>query len=230
MTEDLNCRTVRSALWDYTSGSIEAGERALIDSHLNECHECVLHRGEVRSLRSGLRHLPSLNVPELLNTRLRVLASRDRSRRLIYRDFSSWLAEQRSRAALFIDNLLKPFAVAATGGVLASCLCFGLVLDTLHVTQQDWENDLPAGISTEVTIDELSPFSCQGRDVMVQLSVDSQGNVTDFELPHSAHASSEELQEIGNLVLYSTFSPAVRLGQRVASKQYVLISHYNVRG
>jgi hypothetical protein len=227
--DDLNCKAIRSSLWDYTSGIIDERERAAIDFHLSECRECALHRGEVRSLRSGLRHLPSLNVPELLNTRLRVLASRDRSRRLIRRDFSSWISEQMSRARLLFDNLLRPFAVPAAGGILASCLCFATVVDTLHMTP-DWQNDLPAGISTQVTIDELSPFSCKGRDVMVQLSVDSRGNVTDFELPQSAHATPEELQEIGNLVLYSTFSPAVRLGQRVASKQYVLISHFDVKG
>jgi hypothetical protein len=225
----LNCKTIRSSLWDYTSGLVDERDRAAIDTHLNECHECVLHRGEVRSLRSGLRSLSSPGVPQLLNTRLRVLASRDRSRKLIRRDFSSRFFELRLRARRFFDNLLKPFALPAAGGILASSLCFATVVDTLHMTP-DWQNDLPAGVSTQVAINELTPFSCQGRDVMVQLSVDARGNVTDFELPQAAHATSEELQEIGNLVLYSTFTPAVRLGQRVPSKQYVYISHYTVKG
>jgi hypothetical protein len=227
--EEFNCKTVRGFLWDYTNGAVDEHERAAIDMHLDSCRECFLHRGDVRSLRSGLRHLPSVNVPAMLNTRLRVLASRDRSRRLVRRDFSSWIAEQKSRARLFFDNLLRPFAVPAAGGILASTLCFGLVVDNIHVPM-DWENDLPVGISTEVAIDELSPFSCNGRDVVVQLSVDSQGHVTDYELMHEAHASSEDLQEIGNLVLYSTFSPAVRLGRRVASKRLFYIGHISIKG
>jgi hypothetical protein len=226
---ELNCNTVRGSLWDYASGMIDETERLRIESHLDGCHECVLRRGEVRSLRSGLRHLPALGVPELLNTRLRVLASRDRARRLVRRDFASWIAEQKSRALLFFDNLLRPVAVPAAGGILASCLCFGMVLDNFRLTP-DWENDLPVGISTEVAIDELTPFSCAGHDVMVQLSVDSRGSVTDYELMPSAHASAEEKLEIGNLVLYSSFSPAVRLGRPVASKRLFMISHVSVKG
>jgi len=226
---DLNCKAVRGSLWDYTSGMIDETTRESIDQHLDQCRECVLHRGEVRSMRSGLRHLPSVNVPGMLQTKLRVLASRERSRRMVRKDLNSWLTEQKSRARLFFDNLLRPFAVPAAGGILASCLCFGMVADNLHVPM-NWENDLPLGISTEVTIDELSPFSCAGHDLLVQLSVDSQGNVTDYELPQTAKASPEEIQEIGNLVLYSTFSPAVRMGRRVASKRLFSIRHISIKG
>jgi len=227
--DDLNCKAVRGSLWDYTSGIIEEEERELIDRHLDQCRECVLHRGEVRSLHSGLRHLPSLNVPSMLHTRLQVLASRDRSRRLVRRDFASWFGELKACFRLFFDNLLRPFAVPAAGGILASSLCFGLVVDTLHIPI-DWQNDLPLGISTEVAIDELTPFSRNGRDVVVTLSVDAQGHVTDYELPQAAHASSDELQQIGNLVLYSTFSPAVRMGRRVASKRSFYIGHISIKG
>jgi hypothetical protein len=232
--EGLDCKSVRRLLWDHASGDfrkgmIDEGERMAVDAHLDECRECLLHRGEVRSLHSGLRHLPAVSAPPMLNTRLRVLASRDRSRRLVRRDFASWIAEQKALAKLFFDNLLRPFAVPAAGGILASCLCFGTVIDNLHLPY-DWTADLPVGISTEVAVNDWSPFTCGGKDVLVQLSVDSQGNVTDYELPQSAHASPEELQEIGNLVLYSTFSPAVRLGQRVASKRWFNIGHYSVKG
>jgi hypothetical protein len=228
--EDLNCKSVRGALWDYTSGAVEDHEREALDRHLDECRECVLHRGEVRSLRSGLRHLPSMNVPPMLNTRLRVLASRDRSRRLVRRDFTSWMTEQKARIRLFFDNLLRPFAVPAAGGILASLLCFGIVVDNLHVTI-DWQNDLPVGITTDVAIDELSPFACNGgRDLLLQLSVDSQGYVTDYESPQARDASPEERREIANLVLYSSFLPAVRAGRSVASKRLLYIKHISIKG
>jgi hypothetical protein len=232
--EGLDCRSVRRLLWDHASGDYKTGmiaqsERIAVDAHLDDCRECLLHRGEVRSLHSGLRHLPAMKVPPMLNTRLRVLASRDRSRRLVRRDFASWIAEMKSVAKLFFDNLLRPFALPAAGGILASTLCFGVVVDNIHLPQ-NWENDLPVGISTEVAVEEWSPFSYGSKDVLVQLTVDSQGHVTDYALPEAAHASPEELQEIGNLVLYSTFSPAMRLGQRVAGKRWFNLGHYSVKG
>ena len=231
--EVLDCKSVRRLLWDHASADynreIAESDRMALDAHLDECRDCLLHRGEVRSLRSGLKHLPVVSAPPMLNTRLRVLASRDRSRRLVRRDFASWIAEKKAFAKLFFDNLLRPFAVPAAGGILASCLCFGTVLDNLHVPYA-WNNDLPVGISTDVGIDEWSPFLSGGKDVLVQLSVDSQGNVTDYELPQSGHASPEELRQIANLALYSSFSPAVRMGRRVAGKRWFSIGHYSVKG
>jgi hypothetical protein len=196
--------------------------------HLRDCQECELHRAEVRSLRTGLRSLRAKTVSPLLTTRLRVVASRERSRRLLRQDFAVRMRELRSRARLLFDNLLRPIAVPAAGGILASFLCFGVIVDTLHFHSQ-WQNDMPVGLFTQVTMDDVSPFSVSGGDVMVQLTVDAEGRVIDFEVPQGT-ASAEELPEIGNLVLYSKFSPATAFGQRVAGKILVNIHHINIRG
>jgi len=226
--DQLNCSTVRGSLWDYMAGALADGERRSIAMHLSVCRECEAHQGEVRSVRTGLRHLPVKRVPPVLGTKLQVLASRERSRQLVRRDFKSWATEQASRAKLFFDNLLKPFAVPAAGGILASFLCFGVIVDTLHVVP-DWQDDIPLGLFTEIRIDELSPFCFNGRDVMVQLTVDSTGRVTDYDLPQGK-GSPEDLQEIGNLVFYSTFSPATRFGRPVSSKRYFFIRHISIKG
>ena len=81
-----------------------------------------------------------------------------------------------------------------------------------------------------MAIHELSPFSFGGGNVMVQLSVDARGKVTDFATPADSAPSHEEMQAIGNLVLYSTFTPAFRLGRPVASKRLFYIRHISVKG
>jgi hypothetical protein len=65
---------------------------------------------------------------------------------------------------------------------------------------------------------------------MLELSVDSNGKVTDWQLRPTGAASPEDIREIGNLVLYSTFTPAVRSGWPVSSKRVVFMSHINVKG
>jgi hypothetical protein len=216
-------------MWDYMAGSLAEGDRRGIATHLNVCRDCESHRGEVRSLRTGLKQLPVRQVPPVLGTRLRVIASRERSRLLLRRDFKTWMGEQASRAKLFFDHLFKPFALPAAGGILASFLCFGVIVDTLHVVP-DWEDDMPIGLFTEISINELSPFCFTGRDVMVQLTVDSSGNVTDYALPQNMKASREEQLEIGNLVFYSSFTPATRFGKPVSSKRLFYISHISIKG
>lgn len=227
--DDMNCKAVRQSLWDYVADTPAAEvARDAMERHLRGCRECDLRRADAQSLRSGLRHLPLKHVPALLETRLQVLASRERSRQAARRNFRAWATETFARLKLSFDNLLKPFAVPAAGGLLTSFLCFGVIVNTLHVVP-DWGDDIPIGISTEVAIDELSPFCFTGRDVMVQLTVDSTGHVTDFE-PQEQNPSPEALREIGNLVLYSTFTPAMRLGRPVASKRFFVIRHISVRG
>jgi len=227
--EELNCKSVRGALWDYAAGTLDGTDRLLVDSHMHECRDCELRRAEVRSMRLGLKGLPEVGVSPMLRTRLKIVASRERSRTILRRDLTARFNEMKSWAKLMYDNLLKPIMVPAAGGMLASFLCFGVIVDSLHV-HAPWENDIPVGLFTQVTIDDFSPFSVNGNDVIVQLTVDRNGVVSDFEVPQSGSLSPDELSEIGNLVLYSTFTPATAFGQKVTGKILVSINHINIRG
>lgn len=223
--EELNCKSVQALLWDDS----ERGTLGVaVDTHLRGCRECGQDRAEIRSLQTGLRSLPKKSISPLLATRLRVIASREHSRQALRRNVKARFDDIGSRLKLAFDNLLRPLAVPAAGGILASFFCFSIIVDTLHV-HPDWRNDIPVGLYTEVTIAESSPFSFAGNDIMVQLTVDEKGNVSDFTVP-DPRASAEDIREIGNLVLYSTFTPAVSFGQRVSSKILVSIHHIDVRG
>ncbi|MGA2712907.1 MAG: zf-HC2 domain-containing protein [Bryobacteraceae bacterium] len=232
MVDELNCNSVRSALWDYAAETLGESERESVTIHLRNCRECSLHRAEVRSLRTGLKTLPEKNVSSLLSTRLKVVASRERSRMLLRRDLAARLSDLRSSAKLLFDNLLRPLAVPATGGILASFFCIAMILNTLHF-HPEWQPDIPVSLFTQVTIEGLSPFSVDGPDVTMQLTVDPSGAVSDFELPdgdNTRTASPQEMKEIGNMVLFSTFTPATSFGQRVSGKIVVGSRHINIRG
>jgi hypothetical protein len=173
---------------------------------------------------SGLRNLPIRKVPELAAMRLQVLASHRKHGRLPSRTGQWW-----ARVRMAFDNLLKPLAVPAAGGIMASMLCFGTIVDTLQY-RPDLLPDIPVGLFTDVVMTDPSPFACNnGQDVVVQLTVDESGRVTDYTLPRGK-ASPEQMQEIGNLVLYTTFTPATSFGQRISSRILVDIHHVNVRG
>jgi Putative zinc-finger len=230
MTAELTCSWVQDTLWDYLEGTIDASESQAIAMHLRECRDCNLYRSEARSMRVGLKSLPAKNVPLMVSTRLHVIASRERSRSLLRRDLAARLSELRSTAKLLFDNLLKPIAVPAAGGMLASLFCFVAIVDTLHF-HPEWQPDMPVGLFTQVTLNDLSPFSVESSaDVLgVQLTVDPDGAVSDFELPQGK-VSAAEMREVGNLVLFSTFKPATSFGQPVTGKIRVDIRHINIRG
>lgn len=172
-------------------------------------------------VRQALLELPVASVPQGLSARLRVIASHECERRV--RRFG-WL----DRKSLHFRNVFKPLAVPAAGGFLASVLLFGAMVDTLNVRRY-LQDDLPLGIYTQVSVSELSPFGGEGGDVMVEVTVDEQGHVSDFSVPNG-ELSQQQLRQIGNLILFSTFTPATAYGQPVSGKILVALRHINVKG
>ncbi len=236
--EELTCKTVRQNLWDYSVrtpeasnvGTAELGvaEYDAIDAHLDACRDCDRCLADVSSLRTGFRHLPVHTVPPIVQTRLQVLASRERSRQWLRLNPGAWLRDRLSRAMMAFDHFLKPYAVPATGGLLASCLCFSMIARTLQLRPYLYNDDMPIGLFTEMTIDNVSPFSFSGKDVTVQVTIDAHGSVTDYVKPGDK-PTPEEFEAIGGLLLYSTFTPAMRDGQPVSSKRLVAIQHVNYK-
>ena len=240
--EELNCKTVRQNLWDYAAeprGDYAADSPAQpeedaavdairMDAHLDLCRECDRSLADISSLRKGFRHLPVQAVPPLVVTKLQVLASRERSRQLLRMDPGAWLRDKLSSAMMAFNHFLRPFAVPATGGLLASCFCFALIAHTLHLQAYLVGDDTPIGLFSDMTIDDVSPFSYPGKDITMQVTVDADGKVADYAMPQGRNPTPEEFQEIGAFLLYSTFTPAMRSGEPVSSTSVIAIHHYTV--
>lgn len=173
------------------------------------------------SVRRALTSLPVADAPPELSARLRVIASHERERQL--GRFTWW-----ERWSLSMNHLLKPLAVPAAGGLLSTALLFGAMVDTLNV-QQYLAKDVPLGIYTQPTVQNLSPFGGSGSDLIVEVTLDAQGRVTDYSIP-GGKMSAEQLRQVGNLILFSTFLPATAYGRPVSGKILVALRHINVRG
>jgi hypothetical protein len=172
-------------------------------------------------LRKTMLDLPMRAVPKDVSARLRVMGSHERERRINrFRRFQTW--------SLHFNNLFKPLAVPAFGGLLSSVLLFTALVHTLNVRRY-LVNDTPLGVFTQVSVGDLSPFGGQGGDIMVVVTIDEQGRVADFSVPEG-QVSQQQLRQIGNLLLYSTFTPATAYGQPVSGKILVALHHINVRG
>jgi hypothetical protein len=229
--EEITCKAVRLNLWDYAAKVLPASENESVGSHLDACRECNRFLADTSSLHKGFRHLPEQALPPMLQTRLQVIASRERSRQYLRLDPTAWLRDKLADAMMTFDNFLKPYAVPATGGVLASCLCFSLIAHTLQLRPnlQFPTDEMPIGLFTEVAIDDVSPFTLPGKDVTMELTVNAKGQVTDFTpipQPGSEPPTADEMNQIASFVLYSTFTPATRFGQPVASKRLFAIRHF----
>jgi len=113
--EELSCKTVRPTLWDYSARLLDQTDLAAVESHLDSCRECDRYLTDISSMRNGFRHLPVQSVPPLLQTKLQVRASRERSRLLLRLNPGEWLRDMMYRALISFYRFLRPYAVPATG-------------------------------------------------------------------------------------------------------------------
>ncbi len=62
---DFGCPEAREAIQlALDAGLMEAGERQLLDAHLNECADCREHESEMRMIQRALRSLSSPELPD----------------------------------------------------------------------------------------------------------------------------------------------------------------------
>lgn len=193
--EERNCKSVRLSLWDYAAHKLEASENDAMDAHLDVCRDCDRCLADVSSLRTGFGHLPVQAVPPLVQTRLLVMASRERSRQLLRLNPGAWLRDKLSSAMMAFDHFLRPFMVPATGGLLSSCLCFSLIAHELWVRPYMLDNDIPIALLTKMAIDDAPPFPFSSKDVTVQVTVD--GNVTNYSMAQGSNPTPEQCVSSG---------------------------------
>jgi hypothetical protein len=222
---ELNCKSVRPNLGDYAARKLAQPEHDAIDAHLDTCRECDRYLADISSMHNGFRHLPVQAMPPLVTTKLQILASRERSRQYMRLHPALWLRDKFASLMLAFDHFLRPYAVPATGGFLASCLCFSLIARTLELRPYLVDNDIPIGIFSQITVGNSSPFSVPGQDIYVQVTVDANGNVINYSAMPGSNPTPEQMERIGGWILYSTFAPAMRDGLRVSSKRIFVINH-----
>jgi hypothetical protein len=184
--------------------------------------------------KAALRALPVLTPPRHLITALRVLASRDRARRLAGEGLASPLAGGLARLRFQLDLLMRPLALPLAGGLVSALVLFALVVPTFmpHRIVSGW--DVPTVLSTEPIFVGMGPFGFGEDEVMVDLTVDSQGRFVDYSLPDGqAWVNNPEARRaVENALLFTRFSPGTTFGLPASAKVRITLrrSHIDVRG
>jgi len=225
----MNCERVRKTLSAFLDSNLAPGRLDTMTQHLAQCRDCSSYAKELGDLHAALRNLPAVAAPQRLATELQVLASRERMRQLSRRTYTAlfhyWTAEMR----LFFDNLMRPIAIPFAGGLVSAVFLFTMLMPTLqfpHLTL----NDVPSGLFTQsvATVDTLPPFGFSENNLVVQVMLDEQGNVVDYELPDNV--SSRLRNDIANMILFTKFEPATAYGVPIAAKVVVSFRRIDVKG
>jgi hypothetical protein len=229
----MSCENVQERISLLLDCNLPAAEREYVLAHLDACGQCGERFESMQSMRASLRDMAQPRVPATLSTQLRVLASHERARRIARKNLSTRVAHWVTATRLAFDNMMRPFAVPVTGGLVSSLVMFSLLLPSLsfrHVHSYEpplavAETDVQFG-DPDGTIDgtdhaRLRPGDAviYGNEVSLTLLIDDRGHVQDYYL-----SGGELTDEMKSFILLSLFTPATVSGQPAWGLKQIVFS------
>ncbi len=189
---------------------------------------------EMDEIVTGLRALPRLDPPPEFTTRLRILGSREALRRRRFVSPGALWAFVREEIFARSDDLLRPVAMPAAGGLATAVLLFGMIAPSLTVNRAP-ANDVLAAFSTEASLESSFSVSFTNIDVMVvDVFVDAQGKIVDYSIPEGQNWAKNPMlvRNLETTLLYTKFTPATYFGQPSAARTRITLlrSQLEVRG
>lgn len=169
----MTCWSTKRKSMDYVDGRLRGNDRVRMAAHLTKCDACSQAVDELGAVRSTLRNLPQPHVPERLRTNLLIIASRERKTIQTSRLERLW-----TRWKFHMHELMQPFTIPATGGVLSSMLLFAGLAFAISTTTQVVAYDVPVQYAD--TLDPtLLPVELQSS-VFLTMTLDGKGRITDY--------------------------------------------------
>jgi hypothetical protein len=219
----------------YCDDSLSSEERQAVRAHLALCGSCAALSQQYLRGREALRALPVLSPPRHLLISLRILASRESARRRLGEGLPSPLVRWAVRTRLQAQALMRPLALPLAGGLLSAVILFGLVVPNFFAPHRvSHSADVPTMLSTEPSFVGMGPFGFGGDEVVVELTVDSQGRFVDYSIPdgQSWFKDPEARRSVENALLFTRFSPGTTFGQPALSRIRITLrrSYIDVRG
>jgi len=185
----------------------------------------------MRNVDQQLRNLPRLRPSEKLSLELRILASKERARASRYRDFPSAVRYLSNRSRIHIDNIMRPLAAPAFGGVLATVVLFLALAPVYPLRSVNAASfDVPTRLSTSASLKTMGSFTTINDQVTLLVQVNSEGRVAGYQIQSGQEAMANEAtrRRIEQILLFTVFTPATNFGKPVSAMVTISIGHNDV--
>lgn len=213
----MNCQQAQRHLPGYLDGAIPSRHHIQLRAHLDACTDCREQLERFRRLAVCLANVQPVDVPADLAWRIRVQASQARS-------FSGSMRHAWSRARLVFENIFRPFAVPATGGIVTALVVFVLVVQNILVGVPVGfvPNDLPLNLVQPAQLESLAPFAVPGivateghpdaGALLLEATLNAQGEVVSYTIL-SGPTSADVRRQLDQVLLFSRFRPSLNFGR-----------------
>jgi Putative zinc-finger len=223
----MKCAEIRKLFSPYLDGRVSGAEMRLLERHVEECAACTREYEATQRTQQLLTSLRRKKAPPDLALKLRVAISHEAAHRRHPRY---------EGIAVRLENGLEAFMVPATAGLVSAILFFGLLLGffALPAELRASSVDVPLTLYTGPQL-EQSAFGASlgnmGEDaVVIEAYVDANGRVQDYRILSQPDDAKAVLPQLKNLLIFTTFHPALSMGRPTAGTAVLSFSKISVKG
>jgi hypothetical protein len=120
---------------------------------------------------------------------------------------------------------MRPLAVPFAGGVFSAVTLFSVWVVPAYPALAHQGDDVPTQLSTEAKVKRLTDIGTSAGDVVVDVTLDSNGQLVDYEIVSGPVSSDEKARvNLANLLVFSEFVPATSFGKPKAGKIRLCVS------
>lgn len=224
----MKCAEYKRLLSPYLDGQVSGAEMFALQNHMKECASCEREYSEVQRT---LQLIVALNkskakAPADLPLRLRLAISSE----------SAQARRRRFEGAMVrLSNAINAFMVPATAGALTAVLIFGILLGFFALPEQlRASSDVPLmlyiGPQLKQSVFGTSLGTVGEDSVVIEAYIDANGRVEDYKILSQSEDAKAELPEVKNLLIFTTFSPALSMGVPIPSRAVISFSKISVKG
>jgi hypothetical protein len=221
----MKCREAQKLMSPYLDGEVMRGQLSALQAHIESCVSCSRQYHATRRTQAAVGALGRQSAPPELALKLRVAISREaaRARR------SRW-----EMLSVHWENAFHALMVPATGGLLATVLTFGLLINLLMPGQVLDANDVPTTFYTppqlQTTPFEVAMDAAHAEPLIVEAVVGADGRIQDYRVLSGGDNGSVMLAELKNMLIFATFRPATSFGRPTVGRAVLAFSKIQVKG
>jgi hypothetical protein len=219
----MSCENVQERISLLLDGRLPHEDREGVLAHTDSCRQCGTLLEALEHQQSLLRNMVQPELPATLVSKLQVIASHERERKLASVSWSERIRRASGWVQLHFDNMMRPVALPFTGGILSTLLIFAVLMPTLsfsHPSDGYEFRTLPQGRivtnpweqGVEADLKDFPMFGPPGEsnsDYMnvVNLTIDEYGKVEGWDV-----VRGRLTDEMNSIILFGRFIPATTMG------------------
>jgi hypothetical protein len=198
-----------------------------LGEHMADCPSCYRSYMLLNGTQRMVASLGRRQAPADLALKLRVAISQEAAQ------------TRRPRfegARVRLENTLNAFMVPATAGLVTAVLIFGVLMGLFGLPSVEamTNNDVPLMLNSQPELQSsafgLTIGSVNSDSLVIEAYVGSDGRVQDYRILSDPQDSQDLLPQVKNMLIFTTFRPAMSMGRPTAGRAVLSFSKISVKG